>query len=123
MNPRGGIIALRLGATLQIFDIEKKQKLKSHKLEEEPSVFFWRWVTPDTIGMVTQSSVLHWSLSGQGEPEKMFDRHANLAACQIINYRVSVDAKWLLVVGIAPGQQQVCCFYFVWGGRLGAYVC
>ena len=107
MNPRGGIIALRAGATLQIFDIEKKAKLKSHKLEEEPSVFYWRWVTPDIIGMVTQTSVYHWALNGQSEPEKMFERHSNLQPCQIINYRISMDAKWLLVVGIAPGSTPV----------------
>ena len=107
MNPRGGIIALRLGATLQIFDIEKKAKLKSHKLDEEPSVFFWRWISPDIVGMVTQTSVYHWSLSGSSEPEKIFERHANLAPCQIINYRMSADSKWLLVVGIAPGAVQV----------------
>lgn len=41
----------------------------------------------------------------------MFDRHASLAANQIINYRMSPDEKWFVVVGISsnpaagqPGQ-------------------
>lgn len=41
----------------------------------------------------------------------MFDRHASLAGNQIINYRVSPDGQWLVVVGISsnpnagqPGQ-------------------
>lgn len=31
----------------------------------------------------------------------MFDRHANLTANQIINYRISHDEKWLVLVGIS----------------------
>lgn len=38
---------------------------------------------------------------GDSQPAKMFDRHSSLASCQIINYRVSHDMKWLLVVGIS----------------------
>ena len=38
---------------------------------------------------------------GDSQPTKMFDRHSSLASCQIINYRVSHDMQWLLVVGIS----------------------
>lgn len=45
---------------------------------------------------------------GDSQPTKMFDRHSSLASCQIINYRVSHDMKWLLVVGISA---QVRSYY------------
>jgi len=25
---------------------------------------FWKWITPKTLGVVTQSSVYHWSIEG-----------------------------------------------------------
>ncbi len=106
MSPNGSVIALRAQNTVQLFNIVEKKKIKSYKLEEDPAGFYWRWCTPDTIAMVTATSVYHWSISGSGNPEKIFDRHANLASSQIISYRLSADSKWCALVGIAPGAQQ-----------------
>ena len=43
----------------------------------------------------------NFATAGDSLPEKMFDRHATLNGCQIINYRVDAAMKWLLLVGIA----------------------
>lgn len=48
--------------TLQIFDLEQKAKVKTHLATEE--INFWKWINADTIGIVTEASVYHWSLSG-----------------------------------------------------------
>ena len=107
MNPTSQVIALRGGQNLQIFDIQAKQKLKSHKLGDDEKVAFWRWISPNTIAIVTSTSVFHWDMQGgSSSPVHVFDRHASLANCQIINYRASPDGKWLLVVGIAQGANQ-----------------
>jgi clathrin heavy chain len=45
---------------------------------------------------------------GDSEPLKMFDRTANLANNQIINYRCDPSEKWLVLIGIAPGAPEVC---------------
>lgn len=50
------------GKTLQIFDLEVKAKVKTHVATED--VIFWKWITPDIVGIVTENSVYHWSLSG-----------------------------------------------------------
>ncbi|KAJ8437950.1 hypothetical protein Cgig2_031466 [Carnegiea gigantea] len=39
-------------------------------------------------------------------PVKMFDRTANLANNQIINYRCDPSEKWLVLIGIAPGSPE-----------------
>ncbi|KAL2549735.1 Clathrin heavy chain 1 [Forsythia ovata] len=39
-------------------------------------------------------------------PEQMFDRTANLANNQIINYRCDPSEKWLVLIGIAPGSPE-----------------
>ncbi|KAK6156114.1 hypothetical protein DH2020_010362 [Rehmannia glutinosa] len=103
---------------LQIFNIEAKAKLKSHQMPEQArsyyplnslvlNVVFWKWITPKMLGLVTQSAVYHWSIEGESEPVKMFDRTANLANNQIINYKCDPSEKWLVLIGIAPGSPEL----------------
>lgn len=47
-------------------------------------------------------------LVGDSEPVKVFERTANLANNQIINYRCDPSEKWLVLIGIAPGSPEVC---------------
>ncbi|KAJ7543091.1 hypothetical protein O6H91_09G024400 [Diphasiastrum complanatum] len=110
MNPVSRILALKAqipGSTqdhLQIFNIEMKAKMKSYQMPEQ--VVFWKWITPKLLGLVTQVSVYHWSIEGDSEPIKMFDRTANLTGNQIINYRCDPTEKWLVLIGIAPGAPE-----------------
>ncbi|KAF2157129.1 clathrin heavy chain [Myriangium duriaei CBS 260.36] len=102
------IIALKAQErTLQIFDLGQKAKLKSTTMNE--GVVFWKWFDEKSLGLVTDSGVYHWDImdSSQQAPVKMFDRNANLNGCQIINYRVSSDEKWMVVVGISQQQGRV----------------
>ncbi|EOO02633.1 putative clathrin heavy chain protein [Phaeoacremonium minimum UCRPA7] len=102
------IIALKAQSrTLQIFDLEQKAKLKSATMGED--VVFWKWISDTTIGLVTDSAVFHWDVFDQTQaaPVEVFKRNPNLVGCQIINYRVNVDAKWMVVVGIKQEQGRV----------------
>lgn len=58
--------------TLQIFNIEMKSKMKAHTMTED--VIFWKWISPNTLALVTETSVFHWSMEGDSTPQKMFDR-------------------------------------------------
>lgn len=76
------VIALKAQSrTLQIFDLEQKQKLKSTTMSED--VAFWKWISETTLGLVTDSSIYHWDVFDptQAAPVKVFDRHANLQVC------------------------------------------
>ncbi|CAK4034488.1 clathrin heavy chain [Lecanosticta acicola] len=102
------IIALKAGGkTLQIFDLAQKSKIKSATLAED--VVFWKWFNDSSLGLVTDTGVYHWNIfdPSQVSPQKMFDRNQNLSGCQIINYRVSEDEKWMVVVGISQQQGRV----------------
>ncbi|POM79426.1 Clathrin heavy chain, partial [Phytophthora palmivora] len=69
------------------------------------AVLFWRWISVNTIALVTASAVFHWSIEGDSPPTKIFDRHANLSAgTQIISYEASADNQWMLLVGISQGE-------------------
>ncbi|XP_039724292.1 clathrin heavy chain 2 isoform X3 [Pteropus medius] len=105
MNPASKVIALKAGKTLQIFNIEVKSKMKSHIMAEE--VIFWKWVSVNTVALVTETTVYHWSMEGDSQPVKMFDRHASLAGCQMIHYRTDEYQKWLLLIGISAQQNRV----------------
>ncbi|CAH0549246.1 unnamed protein product [Brassicogethes aeneus] len=111
MNPASKVIALKgkAGAealkTLQIFNIEMKSKMKAHTMADD--VIFWKWISPNTLALVTETSVFHWSMEGDSTPVKMFDRHSSLNGCQIINYRTDPKQNWLLLVGISAQQSRV----------------
>lgn len=85
--------------TLQIFNIEMKSKMKAHTMTDD--VTFWKWISLNTVALVTDNAVYHWSMEGDSQPVKIFDRHSSLAGCQIINYRTDAKQKWLLLIGIS----------------------
>ncbi len=101
MNPSSNILALRSGLTVQVFNLDTKQKVSSHNMTE--AVVFWKWANASTLALITATSVWHWAVNG-GTPTKMFDRHASVGAnCQVINYQVAPDDKWCLLGGISAG--------------------
>jgi clathrin heavy chain len=74
------VIALRAQSrTVQIFDLDKKAKLKSATMNED--VVFWKWVSETTLGLVTETAVFHWDVfdATQANPVEMFKRNANLS--------------------------------------------
>ncbi|CAH1394339.1 unnamed protein product [Nezara viridula] len=114
MNPASKVIALKGKAgpdgsttqkTLQIFNIEMRSKMKAHTMTDE--VVFWKWISLNTLALVTETSVYHWSMEGDSQPVKMFDRHSSLNGCQIINYRTDPKQTWLLLIGISAQLNRV----------------
>ena len=99
MNPQSKVIALRAGNHLQIFNIEMKSKMKSYAMTVP--VAFWKWISVNTLAIVTADAVYHWSMEGNSEPVKLFERHATLEQTQIINYKVDPTEKWCILIGIA----------------------
>jgi len=105
MNPTSKVIALKALKTLQIFNIEMKSKMKAHTMEED--VVFWKWINVNTIALVTETTVYHWSMEDESKPKKIFDRHSSLTGCQIINYRTDAKVQWLLLIGISAKDNRV----------------
>lgn len=91
--------------TLQIFNIEMKSKMKAHTMTED--VVFWKWISLNTLALVTETAVYHWSMEGDSTPNKMFERHSSLNGCQIINYRTDPKQTWLLLIGISAQHNRV----------------
>ena len=108
MNPEENILALKLQRQLQVFNLETKAKLKSHMSPQD--VIYWRWISATVLGIVTTSSVYHWSIEDDAPPQKVSDRHASLADTQIINYRASADGKWMVLIGISSNTVDANAF-------------
>ena len=102
MNPEQNILALKAQRQLQVFNLATKTKLQSHVSPQD--VVFWRWISATELGIVTPTSVYHWSMENDAPPQKVFDRHASLADTQIINYRASDDGQWMVLVGISSND-------------------
>ncbi|OAF65976.1 hypothetical protein A3Q56_06297, partial [Intoshia linei] len=105
MNPRGGIIGLRAGLTIQLFDIDAKKKIKSHSMNTD--VIFWKWISEDTIAIITSTDVLHWSISDEEAPTKIFQLNKSIIDSQIINYRTNETMTWLVVVAISSKGNRI----------------
>ncbi|KAF8661339.1 hypothetical protein AX16_001434 [Volvariella volvacea WC 439] len=109
MHPSRSILALKAGRTLQIFNIETKSKVKSYMSNED--IVFWKWISETTIGLVSETSVYHWTITDTtSPPQKIFERHPSLAGSQIINYRATPDEKWLCVIGISGNSTSPTAF-------------
>lgn len=80
MHPERNIIALKAqGKTLQVFDLQNKEKLKSAVMTED--IVYWNWFSNESLGMVTATSVYHFNVfdATQAQPVKIFDRVPNLS--------------------------------------------
>ena len=100
MHPTSKIIALKAQRQLQIFNLELKSKIKSHVMTED--VTFWKWINEKTIGLVTETSVYHWSIdSDSSAPQKVFERNTSLQGAQIISYKINSEDKWMALIGIS----------------------
>ena len=109
MNPVAKVLALSAKSgdktTLQIFNMELKSKMKGQDFPAE--VVHWEWIDNKTIGIVTATTVFHWTIDGAEAPFKVFARHDSLNGVQIMGYKASPDMKWLVLNGIsrdASGQ-------------------
>lgn len=116
MHPTQNVIALRAnGTTLQVFNLESKQRLKSFTLESP--VVLWKWLDEQVLGLVTATTIYTWSIfDGTNDgPQKLTDRHHCLNNCQIINMVAEPALNWFAVTGIAQedgriaGHTQLYC--------------
>lgn len=88
------------GRSLQIINIDTKQRVKAYINDDD--IVFWTWISESNIGMVTHSAVYHWSVTDPtSPPQKIFDLSPAFASAQIINYLVSPDENWLLLICIS----------------------
>lgn len=105
MHPTDFVIAVRSKeGALQAFNLETKQRLGSSQLQVP--VVFWTWISKDTIGIITESEILHWQV-GSSDPVKVTDRHFSLNDCQVINYISSDNGQWSALVGIAQRDGRI----------------
>lgn len=108
INPLKNIMALRAPmpndptgniTILQVTDFETQQKYNA-KIQNQ-KIQLWKWQSPTTIGIVTESSYYEWKvLEGQAEPKLIFQRDANLAGCQILDIRMSGNEEYVSILGI-----------------------
>ena len=76
------IIALKAqGRTLQLFNLETKERLQTYSHQED--IQFWRWISQTTLALVSSKSVFHWDVmeSKTAAPRKIFDRQEQLEVC------------------------------------------
>jgi len=61
MHPEANVIGLKAGRQVQVFDLDRKQKICSYLMPDD--VVYWRWLGPGTLGLITDKSVYHWQVN------------------------------------------------------------
>lgn len=108
MHPSQNVIALRAnGTTLQVFNLDSKQRLKSYTLDTP--VVLWKWLDNQVLGLVTASTIYTWNVfDGTNDgPVKLTDRHQCLNNCQVINMVAEPALDWFAVTGIAQEDGRI----------------
>eukprot|EP01132_Coremiostelium_polycephalum_P002123 gene2123-2614_t len=105
MNPKEPILALKTQQVINLISIEHRMNLKTYTMNE--TMEFWKWISPNTLALVTTSAVYHWSKEGNSEPVKVFDRLPDLDKSQIINYRCDSTQQWLVLIAIQSKEGRV----------------
>jgi clathrin heavy chain len=127
MNLKENVVALKApiegnkGHILQIFNMDKKEKLSNIEFAE--NIVFWKWVAEDILAVVTTTSVYHVSIAKPNEKEvKIFERSGDLKEGQVIGYVLGPDRKWsaLFAISTPDGGQTInghIQLYFIDGGK------
>lgn len=108
MAPKEFVIALHAqGRTVQVVNLETKQRLKSAVMPED--IVFWEWISDNILGIITDRSIYHWDVKNVSEdqPVRITDRHPSLSSCQIIKYQMNKDQKWTVLNGIAQENNRI----------------
>jgi hypothetical protein len=87
------IIALKAqGRTLQLFNLETKERLQTYSHQED--IQFWRWVSQTTLALVSTKAVYHWDVLDSKNavaPRKIFDRGEQLEVCTKNNLHAGIS--------------------------------
>ncbi|TID31065.1 hypothetical protein CANINC_000309 [Pichia inconspicua] len=108
MHPNSLVIALRANdTTIQIFNLETKQKLKSNVMSEK--IVFWKWLNNEILGLVTVNSVYTWNVfdGTDAGPVLLTSRHVSLNDCQITQFSASSKLNWFAIGGIAQENGRI----------------
>jgi clathrin heavy chain len=102
LSPGGQVLAVRVGTAMQLQNIAEGRKIKGAKMPDTEQIQLMSWVDEHTVGIVTVNSVYKWNTADESSPQKIFDRHQNMAGCQVIELSASADGKWFMLVGLKP---------------------
>lgn len=108
MHPEQLVISLRAnGTTVQIFNLETKQRLKSFTMDLP--ITYWKWLNNEILGLVTNSSAYTLNVfdGTNNGPTKLTDRHHSLNNCQIINFVTEPSLNWYTITGIAQEDGRI----------------
>ncbi|KAK9904472.1 hypothetical protein M0R45_000695 [Rubus argutus] len=99
VNPNSEFLAVKAKVEsrdeLKILSMDGN-KLKSHMMPEQ--IVFWKWITPNILGLVTRTEIYHWSIEGEKPPLKMFNRPCRkLSNNDIIDYHFEPSQRLLVL--------------------------
>ena len=62
-----------------------KSRMKAHQMVDD--VVFWKWINLNTVALVTETAVFHWSMEGEV--------HTSNESCIFLEYVTAKNLKML----------------------------
>jgi hypothetical protein len=89
-----------------ILELEEGRDLKFHSQEYRPNrcIYYVPLAVPSPFLCLCSFLMLH------SPPQKIFDHHATPAGAQIINYQVTPDEKWLVLISVSRNSNNPSVF-------------
>jgi len=63
-----------------------KSKMKAHTMVED--VTFWKWINVNTLALVTETTVYHWSMEGNAMDQSI-NSSASLSVCLSVSQSIN----------------------------------
>ncbi|XP_008103506.1 clathrin heavy chain 2 isoform X2 [Anolis carolinensis] len=102
-NPSRPLLAVR-GQLAQIYDVD--QRSLKNEWEFAHLIEYWVWLDADTLAVVTEENVFHWTVK-RTRPRWKFSRHERLCGMEIVGYHRDANHVWMALSALKLEQGQV----------------
>ncbi|XP_061474382.1 clathrin heavy chain 2-like [Rhineura floridana] len=103
-NPSRPLLAVRAGQLAQIYDVD--QHSLRYQWEFSHLIQYWVWLNTDTLAVVTEEDVFHWTVKRSG-PRWQFSRHERLCGMEVVGYQRDTSRMWMALSALGLEQGQV----------------
>ncbi|XP_020656970.2 clathrin heavy chain 2 isoform X1 [Pogona vitticeps] len=100
-NPCHPLLAVRAGQLAQVYDVDQRS-LRYHYEFAHP-IEHWMWLDADTLAVVTEVDVFHWTLK-RTRPRWQFSRHERLWGMEVIGYQRDASHSWMALLALGLDQ-------------------
>ncbi|KII68857.1 Clathrin heavy chain 1 [Thelohanellus kitauei] len=96
INPDNKVLAVKTLRKIVVINLETMEQINEASFDEE--IMFFKWISVYMIGVVTQTSIYHWSIEDIVAPLLMIQDNRMDSNKEVFDYQVDSTTKWCAVI-------------------------